>query len=400
MNEKNKIDHETMRRLSQDVLDTTISGEDLPDALDAPLSALDEKPVFYKKEKQSETVIKLDEELKSKLPQEFFDNPTEWIESHQPIFRGEHDEACLPKGETVSELIDRPYDVSKVKIIELEDGDVKIVSKRLDEKNGDEELESSRQAYKAGMPTPAVLGEIKDQGNHYAFFENIDGINLNSAIEKMREKGFYLHGSQYDPFTTSISKEGVEKEIDDKLSFLSEKSKEKIIGIWKEYLTKIQKHEMSILIENFITNFSIFKSEHIVSTIIKRIEKNKPVFLEILKENGFNSIEELKVFLLSEEQFSDNVDILINTIKSKCNFNSGELIDRIKVIVEKEIFGFAIKEEKNKIKEQCEKVDILHKDFERRNFVVPWDFENDVPKKQKDDEAKLYVVDWESEDKK
>ena len=41
-----------------------------------------------------------------------------------------------------------------------------------------EEITLARRAWEAGIPTPKVLGEIKDKGNQYAFFEKISAINL------------------------------------------------------------------------------------------------------------------------------------------------------------------------------------------------------------------------------
>ena len=96
---------------------------------------LKEKPIFWENDENSEQRILLDPEIAELMPQKFFDNPTQWIEAQSNIER-HYGEQVMPTGETIEELWDNPYDISKVKEFILTDKDgkeIKIISKRINE---------------------------------------------------------------------------------------------------------------------------------------------------------------------------------------------------------------------------------------------------------------------------
>jgi hypothetical protein len=96
---------------------------------------LEEKPVFYKKER-GRTAYSLEPDFQHLAHDDEFrkmvNNPLEYINRLTPIYRGERSKAALPKGKSIKELLSVPYDISRVKIMEV--GGNKYVVKRVDEK--------------------------------------------------------------------------------------------------------------------------------------------------------------------------------------------------------------------------------------------------------------------------
>lgn len=383
------------------------------------------KPLFYEHDQTKPTSIMLDEEISGILPQDFFQDPTKWIEQQKGVSRG--DEAELPAGETIGELWGMPYDVTKVKefSLRLPDGQVReIVSKRI-EKDQLEEIAIARKAYEAGIPTPKVLGEIIDKGNIYVFFEKISGINLNAAWWRLYRRQYPLMVQQYGTFRYATNEKDFDRSMQE-LSKISTECKNDIFKLWRKYKDIIRKKRIFYLLGEIAKD----ALDKCTRANISLEQFSSEDISECLSDLGYKSIGELRREYIRKtpEFFKDMSDealddmirsfdkgtIPTDYIKSLNEYRefSTEDIDekekeleqilmdkfdrKLRALVYTDIFGFDYPNEMKKIKQQCKDTGIEHKDFENRNFLMRWDFEKDLPLKNlPEGQPKLYIIDWE-----
>lgn len=403
-----------------------------------------EKPVFHKTEKGREPEIYLDEEIAVLLPKEFFENPTAWIENQADIHRPNED--FMGEDKAIYDLWGEPYDTTKVKEFSLTkpDGEEKsIVSKRIDSKQT-AEVARAKQAYDASIPTPKVLGEILDQGNIYAWFEKLEGVNLNSLWQKFYAAGkrevfdFNLRFKSrldyelLDDFLkkdTLFPSESLRNEIRELINEAGNASSD--ISLLEDMVHDINppnnitppRHGYSYQL--VIERDNIMKSESVFFKGYERFLKDNPLVEKLWKEviNIYRSagatiepiLEEHEAYYPTNPKVTHIVEPLLEKIFS----HHKEVLDRIVAELKEESvrlqrlkdnktadikrklqethLGIDLAKEKDHLKQMCEEKGIPHKDFADRNLVLLWDKENDRPPVLEPGKPRLYIIDWEEE---
>ncbi|MFA6135787.1 MAG: hypothetical protein WC705_00250 [Candidatus Paceibacterota bacterium] len=370
-----------------------------------------EEPILYENKEGAEQKILLDDEIAGLFPEDFFENPTEWIESQKPVERGHN---MLPV-KSIEGLWEFPYDVSKVKqfTLELPDGQKKIiVSKRIDRRQL-EEIRIARMAYQSGIPTPKLLGEIIDRGNTYALFEYVLGINMLSAKEKTcgSIENFDLLFDALPNDINYLDDPGESDALADKLksSLSGIISSDKIESLINDLINLRNKYAIHILRREIFVRLKCIEARDQLEEI--RDIKNWGLFKrfgsesvqtesnQILIALGYRDLEDyiIRVSNLSNEEKDELLRKIDGLIKSTVNNYINEFIASMKSRVMETLFGFDVFTEMNILEELCTKAGIPHKDFSWRNLIIPWDFDKDKPAVEGGDKPKLYVIDWEQE---
>lgn len=375
---------------------------------------LAKKPVFYQNKENLPQQLLLDPEIAELLPPEFFENPTKWIESQDNIKRGYDEDGALPTGDTIRELFRKPYDVSKVKMFNLKDEEGKetqVVSKRI-QLDQLEEIARAQKAYELGIPTPKIVGEILDKGNTYAFFEYIPALNLDVAYKRV----FYKDGGYLDPWNIYLKTTYKEEDFQGKMrrlkGYISNSAQKKIRDLWLEAREDIELRQLYMWLKNVCFETyqrRVEKSETELRRgirqsfekiwgrnqfYLKTIEKKLLPFLGtssvefIQKLDDAKSIEEVEQFFTELKKKMRPVDQRVSDFEKQW---TSEAI--------RDIFGFDFKAERERLEKLCEEKGIEHKDFNSRNLLVPWDFEQNRPMTRGENEPKLYIIDWEVEKK-
>lgn len=440
---KSENKHDLQYRLSKTVL---LAAEKQRKSLFERLTAnnaemverlMQEAPVFFKREQGTKQEIDLDPTIQDALPPEFFEDPTGFIESQDFVVRGieadahpDHD-SYMPKGESVQELWQHAYDITRVRefVVKLGGKEVTLVSKRVDKKNK-REYEKSKEAYEVGIPTPKALGRVEDSGNEYIFFEKIDGISLfnalnNRALVKRSEKIL----SAFDAKYVRVGKDMVQvfkectiecdPDVQAELQLVFDrqhkaKLKNEFIGFAGAVnrIREVPKLDWPLIHKHIQTLFGYLKKimpaaqcffdEKSMQALCD--ETNELAGVNILQLNRDNlelsesvmkSIAEYNPSLTFKEgrgvDFWKKIIQKIDLGDKEIRLCRGMLVD----LILKQEFGFIPKEEKERIRTMCKEKGLVHKDFADRNFVVHWDFENDRPKKPEKDEPSIYIIDWE-----
>jgi len=412
------IPEELRRKLSRVVLKAAERGRqglfELLTAENAEKIAklLKKKPLLYENLETAPRQLLLDPDITNLLPDSFYENPTQWIESQPSIERG-HREVDLPQGEKIDEFWEYPYDISIVKQFRLETktGPLSVVSKRI-RRDGLDEVARSKLAYEAGIPTPRILGEIIDRGNIYAFFEHIPGINLRAAVEKL---GLAL--GVYPPATT-WDKKALRADIENAWPGpISDSDYNRLRRIWQNYKKVILEYEICVTIKGLCLRFiehACFGEDPGIDKrdddLLKKRLRDYPQrsVTKILNEAGYVSFENLKETINENTEDPERGTLLFDKLFSEIVNRFQNIMARLKPAIDefRELFeaevrvikmGFDYVAETNRIIGACDEHGIRHKDFAYRNFVIPWDFENDRPLPPQTGRPPLYLVDWETE---
>lgn len=345
-----------------------------------------EKPIFYKEGVESEQRIQVEPDFAKLLPQEFFDNPTQWIESQSNIHRD--DTAELPAGESIAELWGRAYDVSKVKRFSVGEGEEMkdIVSKRIDPKT--KEIERARRAYEAGIPTPHILAEIHDQGNTYAFFEGMKGIAMNSnRINRYDRLKFFVP-------TTVFSTKAFHDDLQ-ALGYneLPQGLREKLQKCWEDSRHDIYLKEVLGWINSAMNKHRIERKRW--STIDEILEGEKDLFLDYKTPDFRAVLQSLGVDDASSPvdrwELEENINRLVQPVSQRMI----EYEKRWGEIIDTEIFGYNPNEEIARLQKLCGDHGIRHVDLDPRNLIIEWDVEHKRPRKGEDGKATMHIIDWE-----
>lgn len=377
---------------------------------------LDLEPLFYEDDQESEKLILIDPEIEELLPNEFYESPTEWIEAQSVINRGEEANRELPKGEKIDELLDYPYDRSKVREFSLgEEDQVQIVSKRI-EKEEVNEITRAKEAYAKGVPTPKVLAEIYDRGNTYAWFEKIAGKDLVNIISL--EKWSLFSASE----STSLS---ALRDLLEARGYPPE-SHNDFINLWTEYKDFFLARGFLSLLGAIVLNVArlnrgVGGTRGLVDI---RACRSLDDFRSII--SGFTGSEEHSRVLSTEEvnsgtlvfgkdvwsryysifekiRRSKNVDkadklLRIETkslIDEKFKEKRNEYVLRWQEMAQKLFLGFVVDELINKLERELDKVGIKHKDLDYRNIVIETDPDTEEIVFESPGLPKAYIIDWE-----
>lgn len=374
-----------------------------------------QKPIFWENKKNIPDEIYLDQEVADLFPKEFFRNPTRWLERQPNIVRP-NEEILLPDGETIEKLWDCPYDITKVKEFGLpreNGGELRIVSKRLRPDEAKEVIVAMA-AYRAGIPTPMVLGEILDRGNLYAFFEHIDGMNVNGI--KHRFEYYHLHSVMKEFFVTDTTR-GAGQILYTRPPFkhLSGFARDEIMRIWEERSKGVVR-TLSHVRRRFETFFFLLskynhgdelEKANQAGTIEKYLLdlKNLPSteIRIVLSQTGYSSLRvlenEIEPLWRGEDidpQNKGRYEAISSRLIQDQRIEETQLEETITRIVEQDIFGVDFEAKKGELQEMCRALGIEHQDFNDRNLMIAWDFEQNEPRKKKSGDTDVYIIDWES----
>jgi hypothetical protein len=364
-----------------------------------------EKPQLWE-QKEGETKLLLDPEIAELMPQEFFDNPTAWIERQNNIER-HHSSEFLPTGETIQELWHKSYDISKVKEFTLENEQthksIKIISKRI-EKEEVEEVARARQAFEAGIPTPRVWGEIFDKGNAYAFFEKIEGVSLLAAFEKT---GLTYNASGVANISHAVTEEAFWKgmALSSSTSSLPDEVKQALFIEWQKEADQHNKEKIAFTLRAIYYDLKsaaapLGGGEIIWGENLPFSQKDQDQAVQVL---GFNTVREFydeirRINKVGDWKVLDKIEIKLEKLMLQQNEEEADLFRKkqeqernYEDIIFSASMGIPVYKAKAYLRELCEEKRIEHKDFADRNLMIDWDIKNDKPKPG----AKMYLIDWE-----
>lgn len=364
-----------------------------------------EKPQLWE-QKEGETKLLLDPEIAELMPQEFFDNPTAWIERQNNIER-HHSSEFLPTGETIQELWHKSYDISKVKEFTLENEQthksIKIISKRI-EKEEVEEVARARQAFEAGIPTPRVWGEIFDKGNAYAFFEEIEGVSLLAAFEKT---GLTYNASGVANISHAVTEEAFWKgmALSSSTSSLPDEVKQALFIEWQKEADQHNKEKIAFTLRAIYYDLKsaaapLGGGEIIWGENLPFSQKDQDQAVQVL---GFNTVREFydeirRINKVGDWKVLDKIEIKLEKLMLQQNEEEADLFRKkqeqernYEDIIFSASMGIPVYKAKAYLRELCEEKRIEHKDFADRNLMIDWDIKNDKPKPG----AKMYLIDWE-----
>ncbi len=364
------------------------------------------KPIFYENDPIVPTSIVLDQNVRALLPQEFYDNPTQWIESLQNIDRKYlKSKEDLPKGESIKELWQNPYDISRVKEIRLGEGAEPIVAviKRI--KNDSQEIEISEKAYKAGIPTPKILGVVNDHGNTYAFFEKLSAISLDAAARNQGLKYQYnYHATKIEGLIKSVGANSIT--CDFEVPFVVEERLKRVI-------------EKSAL-KNDAQHYPLKKLGSALDYALQPPEHFSIFDFKALLEDAFNyysfpndTIEILPGDLLPDpkifiESFSSPATLrerIRDGSLQKLRGKIKELVDeedekrekvaeKVTTLFYKGMTGRDIGKELKRYEKVLKKEGIQHMDFKDRNILIRWNEKGNHPLIEAG-APNLWIIDWE-----
>jgi len=364
-----------------------------------------EKPIFYANRESSPQQLLLDPELGEAFPEEFYNNPTAWIESQKDIERG-YKYSMLPSGENIEELWEEPYDVSKVKefaVARPGKENINVVSKRIEPRQL-EEVALAKRAYESGIPTPRVLGEVINRGNVYALFESIPTINLNAANERLRK---------ILPITdihTVFKEQAFESYLKrEEYRGVSETTKQELRLLWKNHKDAIRFQKFKVyfqLLRNFYKT-----SEELKAVYLTQLEERLSEFIRvqhfsrfdrdrIARQMGLRSFDEFSEIIRSHslDKIQES-SLILNSAAEVIEKRMHVYAERWRSIIRKGVFGFDPYAEKERLKKLCEEQGIEHKDFADRNLLIPWDFKKGLPAAYEEGKPRMYIVDWEPKKK-
>lgn len=367
-----------------------------------------EVPVFYQNKEDAPREILLEAELAERLPAEFFDHPTQWIEQQPNVSRGYEKEDLLPTGESIEELWSMPYDVSKVKLIDLSDkeSDLRLVSKRLDPEDA-REIALARRAYDAGIPTPKVMGEIMDRGNLYAWFEYVQGINYDAFLRKNIFRDLDLvrvSAVSKDDFLSAISGESVFADLPDTV-------KQELMAIYHSSEMLRFKYEFACSIprvKELLNNKEQSRGLALLRYVFERapgLAEDPSKLQAVVKYFGFKNPADLvsRIDAMAGYDRNSNLDSFSRDFFDAFISRRAQLSEELYAVnnkIRKKIlihyFGYEPGLKKQEIVELCQRRGLAHKDFNNRNFVIEWDMNNNRPKKSQDGQVRMLIVDWET----
>jgi hypothetical protein len=318
------------------------------------------------------------------------------------------------------------YDISKIKTFNLvrpEGTVVKIYSKRI-EGAETEEIARARRAYEAGIPTPKVLGEIQDKGNLYAWFEAIEGRDLNTIISRLHLDR--IHNTS--PSFASTVEEYYEwlRHFPEILQRVDPTIMVTLMNLWQENRANIHMKESLNMLQRILVHvpielaklmvvkddkgFEIVEYDNRLAAAKNAIDKSfleekisegceepKVDLIAVLKYLGYNSLSDLVAKMHWESPLHETVFTQVQQAEHELKEQLRNDFDHPwSTIVENSLIGFDVSDARDRLKKQCEENHIEHKDFNDRNIIVEWDFEKDKPLIH-DGETKprVYLVDWE-----
>lgn len=392
---------ELIRRLSKTVLHASEKGRQ---SLFFRLTAenaerinqmLLEKPVFHENQEDAPREILLDDEIQGLMPEDFFQDPTGWLESQKNIER--EDKKQLPVGEAIDELFYAHYDVSRVKefVLALGDKRLTVVSKRVG-KEKLEEIALSRKAYEAGIPTPRIYGEVIDNGNIYVLFEKLNAISSLHVVNRMEN---YANNLWQLPSTTVSKEQEFKSRMRESHPGIDSVLEKKLLTLWRKYQPIIEIQEGLLVFAGAAYSLDELKRD------IVEGEGQPPAFEDsqiekVLAMLGYKSIDEAIDALakpIPERNGGYYISYRDFELYKQQREKLKDMRNKWRTIVLKHVVGIDIYEMEEKLMKLCDKKGIQHKDFAPRNILIPWDYATDKADLTQPHTA--YLIDWEPKPK-
>lgn len=378
---------------------------------------LELEPLFYEDDPEAEKLILIDPEIEELLPDGFYESPTKWIEAQPVIDRGKEANKELPDGDKIDEILDFPYDRSKVREFSLGEGEEKIqvVSKRI-EKEEVNEITRAKEAYAKGVPTPKVLAEIYDGGNTYAWFEKVVGKDLTSIMSL--EKRYIFDASE------SITLPALKQSLE--VRGYPPESHDDFVNLWLEYKQIFLAKSFLALLEAIVLDVIRYNrgwgeiDGRIDIRSCKSLNGFKAVISKYLKSGGRHGVQskeeiESGVLVFGEDVWKryfrvfekirksknlDNADKLLRVetrelLEEKYRGRRDEYVIKWRQMAERLFLGFAVDDLIKKLETELDKVGIEHKDLDFRNIVIETDPETGEIVLEKPGVPKAYIIDWE-----
>lgn len=381
---------------------------------------LKERAIFWNHDESAPKKVVLHHKLEQGFPPEFYENPTRWIEEQENIAR----EEIAHKGEEIADLRKRSYDISRVKefsVTSSEGKNVTIVCKR-NNRCGREEAERSIQAYKAGIPTPRLIGLVEHWGNTYLMFEKVEGRSLLQL--RFLERSFL-----------NDLKENIFLSTKEEVQTVAAIYRLQIIPTLERWgLASSQKWllEQLLAIRPLSLEYRIFNDLRI-SLMQTELYDKRPSHLSKDDDNVWKywdalakqRLEPAFPGLIGEWSLSaDDIDFIVRVWSKKGRVTESEKIkvrhicatinryceaiyeqrrarvDHIfEVLLERRFSLGSIRHRLDSLKHQIQEAGLEHKDFDDRNVMVAWDSLKNKPKLDRKRSPQLFVIDWETPEK-
>lgn len=401
-----------------------------------------QKPVFYENKEGEENKVFFEPEFSDLITASdlapLFANPTDYIENKLlPISRGSHADKELPAGQSIAELVDEPYDVSKVKILDA--NGKRFVVKRVSKSkvNYDlEEFDMAKQALAFGISTPRPVGYLKDKGNVYLLFEYIeDASNLNEFEDLYRKsRGDHQNFQELNKSLIAALNFGPTVKFDMHWLPKDERwnAKKNNYEILDKACTKL--HKLLIFVEEALSAENNHSRQFWIDELNQ--QKNKIIIEDCLRLSESFGDPELsgeKIAIIVFEKIKEWCGVDLRAPEFKGDIKVGPIFDKLVGIINNQLGGVGYHELLEKTSEEimefgdeqcekftpiverehwgasislplrrlCERMNTLnktgqlrHKDLAYRNIMMKVD-EKNRPIPDENGDAQFYVIDWE-----
>ncbi|GEM_PF-2791608 len=395
---------------------------------------LEEEPRFDQRKENAPRRLLIDDEVSNALPEEFFENPTGWIENKPNIDRGfiaEEKESRPEKTYAMKEifLYEDDIDIGRVKLLTLaprEGAPIRIVSKRLNPKKKDfEEVVRARQARAAGIPTPKVLAEIMDQGNLYAWFEYIPALDIDAVSTRVPNTGYFSHDQlleRIEHFASKLTSDQ-KKNIDNLLKVHGESIKRE--QLWNQHvLDQRRKVVESVNKKNQNLSDKMYSADVDRKDVLRYIEKiRNGLQSTVLPGDWFDDMKaawpklpsldslvdflalDASRFVLGHIAFQTRMEIEGSYPNatgyidlrhfSQCVYNAAaEIAEILTGTVFRDVNELYL--ETNAFRKECADRGFAIPEDEDRNILLRWDFEKDEPLRDERDKLQFVLIDLET----
>ncbi len=378
--------------------------------------------LFFERRADAPQKINLDPALQEVLPEEFFSNPTDWIES-QPIKVNMLEARRFKGPPTNADVLKLGHDADLNRTKSFAIGTTGIFSKRLNPKLPDfSEAERAREAYACGIPTPRILGTIEDQGNLYVWFESIPGMNLDELETEVFDTNWEATLAAVEPRLGDEAKQ--------KIASIREQAEihEPMLGLLWDL-----RRQRSAYIREYGPNFDPGpydypsaseaelrgKAKSLLSLVregLKQFVQGRADFMKLRNFMKLEATEELIDVLMGDLTPSMCANNGLNNryfrevLLDECQNNTpyydpeeGIRTHEIQHIVKQNLFGkspdpkypSALEFEVAQLKALSLSKGPEHSDLDGRNIILEWDDRNLAPGRREDGSLNLLVVDWE-----
>jgi hypothetical protein len=247
-------------------------------------------------------------------------------------------------------------------------------------------------AYDRGIPTPRVLGEVLDRGNHYAFFEHIPSRNLSSFLEHAHQQ----YGGDYGLDVIYTADTETQYRANATLHLFPPELQTQLHNLWLEFQPIIQLLNARNVLGAYIE--AVRRSEKTEQTQMRAKLEEYPTHIvdRLIVPIGFDSLDTLTASIGPEVENSLGIQFHYFGEALPEHGYMRELSRRWTETVETGLLGFSPNDEMQRLQEMLDQQSIAHGDVALRNILVEWDSEHDQVQRQPDGSVRRFIIDWES----